>query len=1495
MKMGASRAQLRQRGIFEPQRPDVQLDLELEANNLEQRRQANMAENRAVLEALGLVEAKAQLGLVEGDAQLCAKAVAEPALAPRRVTKLSSVRSSRTREGEKLRGVVELTKEQVLRDGKEAFGARVAIYSQYRLHHSEAYRGAWFYGVVVGAEHVESVSERSLRIKFDVYQDEDSEEWQEWPACLGKPEEVRNLAAKDAPPWRLAPEQMPGGGASSPLGYELPCGVACPEGCGVRLMGSSTGCERCGSVVRGADNGGGEVWLPAEGLSQVRSTRSSTQISREEAATEALLDKMFMSEWAEKDEHMRAAHEAQVRRARKSRKALPGEYQPPPSLIDKHEGSEEEEDRLRREERADPSVRFSLSLESDSEDDDGKPQTADSVRERIEVERTKRRTAQQYVNECFAHLRTVKSYFPPEVVAARLQSLQQLAEVLRDFDIQCNVPKEAEDVVVEMSFSDAGRFVELLATSEDFVRRVKAVRSTMGVKGEISAVVARAKEELLRSKEMTAAAAAGGARQSVGAVLTKVLDTLRDWFPTWGSLSTFLKPRQGVPNAENGDSARNGTNVKWQGMTVDGVIVAKHKIPTELSVDDVVKLLADSRTHDVSDEQKEWRKQLQKQKGVLTPAQRRWVERLIGELKSLETVEEAKARSMQEYGDERLVSSDEHATLLAFPFALGCQDKEQASDYEKALGDGARLASLVQEAMMGSAQREFPSQLLNAWQLRGTAWTTATGISKDAAGAATSAADESAAGKKREEMARLLAEFEERLTKVGAEAMGFSPGQQGQLEVELVRASMNRFMLPHGDGEDYLDEDEFWDGIACLLSCSAGGPPGADGALQLLGKALEDGAAQPPQSGEAAKLQGIRKRKEKQDAPSRGARVIDFMLSAWNALGKDVGTMSQKLYSMVKVEARKDGTLALVRTKNQIHGANSASWRRVVILYKTLAVAAILRALGKALPMLCEQDVVCRALTLSVLQLFVLANTGVETHQLRTQGLWKPTDSKHEGDKVYRLYDAHCDVALFERTDELKQELLRLRATAESVRQSGEAEMMASVLENMFLACGPESILRPVARLIIELTSAGGNGITREAFANIISDRVWTMRVGHAITHMDAKCSRFLAFAEALREVAKKEGFTQEEELIAYLQWAHAAYPVASRYREHISEDPERAGSKPKLSVWLRKGASEEKRRIVAAMAKASEELQAEANGNSMALQRHGISGCGFITKESSRAVSIAGRKDGSGDELSLIATLGSRGAALLHQLYEQLPVQQRKGKRKATAAAPAAVTKGHSPPARELLKKVMQHKDVAGGGGLITQRVMALSEPTGLFEDVLEAYMPGGAGSHKALIFVAALLGLDPTKNDVHAVLNALKRRLEIRDDRGDTRLAARLRALAKEHAVLREHEDLCALLGSTLLTGGALETMLCDVIWRLYRPLRLGCEKPRAKKWCAETSGVQHGGNPLDRVPIFSAGGVVRVYNIHAYLKAWAKWRDGAQGASSAKPRVEDFERVK
>jgi hypothetical protein len=1054
---------------------------------------------------------------------------------------------------------------------------------------------------------------------------------------------------------------------------------------------------------------------------------------------------------------------------------------------------------------------------------------------------------------------------------------------------------------------DASKLIELLATEPRFVAALSLLRTKMGVKGTMQSVVERAKEEMSSRKEKT-----------VGSRLYKVLTTVRNFFPKWADIKDFLTLREGVPNAESGCSSRNGSNPKWQGLTVDGKLVLKARPRANCTVEQVLAQLAASTTHDVSEEQAEWRKQLASQGGVVSARQRQDIELLVSQLQKLESVEEVVARSMAEYKDTRLIDKDAHATLLAFPFALGVQDKLEATEYQQHLGEAAHAATLVQEALMGSAQRSFASELLCAEQLRGTAWTTATAISRSAPDTAAGAASVAAQEKRRAEQEKLLEKFEVLLSQTGQIGMGFAAGDEGVQQIERFRERCKRFMNPHGDTEDYCDVDEFWDGLACLLSCSAGGSPGRNGDLLLLGKSLaspsgaaSDAAAQcaPPAERAAAEPKKGRKRvstlaaKVTESVHSLAAKVresvrgrspLDFMQAVWAELNEK----SKQLFAVIKVPARPEGTMAIARTRNQLHGANVSEGvatarhpggRQVVILYKTGAVARILVALGKALPMLNDGGY-CRCLVLSVLQMFVLASTGVETFQLRTEGRWKQTDSKHEGDKVYRKYDAQCDVALFNYSDELKAVLARMRTKAAACEDP--SDMMASVVEDMLLDVAHESILRPVARLMIEMTRGGDKCITRSEFDKLISERVWTMRVGHAYTHMDAKCSRSLAFAEALRKEARTEGFTREEELIMYMQWAHAAYPVASRYREHISEDPERVGLKPKLSVWLRKDESKEKRSIVVTMAKASENQQAEADGNSMALQRHGISGCGFTTKEGSLKPSIAGRKDGSGEEHSLLATLGNAGAKLLSKLYEPLPAWKSKGKGKGKATATGA-TKGQPLPAREFLKKVMQHKDVSGGGGLITQRVMALSEPTGLLGDVLEAYMPGGDGSHKALVFVATLLGIEPTEIDVQAVLTALKRRLEVRDARGDTRLAARLRALSKEHEVLRDHEDLCALLGSTLLTGGTLETTLCDVIWRLYRPLRLGCEKPRKKQWREQASGVQHGGKPLDRVPIFSAGGVVTVYDVHAYFVAWAAWRDGARGASSAKPKVESFVR--
>ena len=187
------------------------------------------------------------------------------------------------------------------------------------------------------------------------------------------------------------------------------------------------------------------------------------------------------------------------------------------------------------------------------------------------------------------------------------------------------------------------------------------------------------------------------------------------------------------------------------------------------------------------------------------------------------------------------------------------------------------------------------------------------------------------------------------------------------------------------------------------------------------------------------------------------------------------------------------------------------------------------------------------------------------------------------------------------------------------------------------------------------------------------------------------------------------------------------------------------------------------------------------------------------------------------------------------------------------------------------------------GAGELCSQRVLTYLEPSGLLSDVLKPYLQGGTGSRSALLFTAVLIGLDAKDIKVHEVLGKLKEYLEEKDERNETKLAARLRDVASETATLAQFGDAAALLGGELLTGGQLETFLCDGIWRLYRPLVLGCEKPRMPLWNQERSG----GNPLQYVPIWRTGGCT-VYRFMDYFEAMLLF---VWGGSTEEPKLEDF----
>ena len=114
--------------------------------------------------------------------------------------------------------------------------------------------------------------------------------------------------------------------------------------------------------------------------------------------------------------------------------------------------------------------------------------------------------------------------------------------------------------------------------------------------------------------------------------------------------------------------------------------------------------------------------------------------------------------------------------------------------------------------------------------------------------------------------------------------------------------------------------------------------------------------------------------------------------------------------------------------------------------------------------------------------------------------------------------------------------------------------------------------------------------------------------------------------------------------------------------------------------------------------------------------------------------------------------------------------------------------------------------------------------------------------------------MGLELCDSDIKKVktidlLTELKRMLEAEDERGDRKIGAKLRQVCAECPALAELEELSAKIGNTKLTGGSLESMLCDVVWRCFRRVTLGCDKPRLDDWSAKTSG----GNPLFVFPFF------------------------------------------
>ena len=570
-----------------------------------------------------------------------------------------------------------------------------------------------------------------------------------------------------------------------------------------------------------------------------------------------------------------------------------------------------------------------------------------------------------------------------------------------------------------------------------------------------------------------------------------------------------------------------------------------------------------------------------------------------------------------------------------------------------------------------------------------------------------------------------------------------------------------RFTNAHGDREDYLDEEEFLDGLACLLTRSKGG----EGPLRLLGEPLNGSKAQP----------------HSVDALSPSA--CDFMASV---VAQDHGaSQEQHVRHLASLEAPEETAISFVRASTMLHSGDPASWRDVSPIYKNGGVARTLKLLYSQLPALLDESVHVvkpdrrRELGLQILKRFVVAHVALEVPGLRAAHLWKASESKHSGEQCYRKTDAIWDVERFLSRADCRLQFEAIKTAVLDAAGGGTEACMAAALEVMLLHVAPQTFYRPIALFLMEQSRDSDRPLTRADFP-FIDAYVWERRIGHTLTMLDAKVSRYIEFAMKLK--AKKLSATAS--LKCMLQWGHAAQIVASEFRERLAED----GGGPLCDVWLADDV-EEKRALVSRMAVTNACEVREYGARSIAIKRFGISGFPFMTKppdaatgRGGRAPSLVGYADLSHPELSFLSAIENRRGALY-----------------------AASSKDG---ARGLLER-LNKPDIKGGGGLVSERTMTHIEPTGMVGGVLEPYQSGGAGTRKAWLFVVALVEFILQKTGLAykptGVLRALKTTLE-KTVGGETSLARRLRHVAAECEALHGLEDCASFMANTALTGGGL-----------------------------------------------------------------------------------------
>ena len=425
-------------------------------------------------------------------------------------------------------------------------------------------------------------------------------------------------------------------------------------------------------------------------------------------------------------------------------------------------------------------VRCHSGSESDvvfSTDDEGVsfPRTSDNAKDKLKSD------IQAFKSEG----QTVNHFWSPEVVEPFLQTTRELADIAEGHS-----PIEAEDVVFSMDVADVAKHFYRLSNQHEYVEKLVAKHEKFEQlehekfiqleRKPVKLDVTQIRQNLKKAIGALSLDREGDnsleACQKQADSMVDFLDEARQMLGEYRTAG-LTRTRQGVDDqVENGDAGNHPSNqAHFQALSIDRQLCLK--AGSKASLD---RLDADALLH-----------QLNERLSVpvtINEESSEWARTALKQLLQLPAIEAIKAKSKQQHGDHRLLEQDVHATLHNLSFPTGCQGKKShlTDTFAQLQAKAIRTTSLLFRSLFGTHQSEFASTLLNAYQFRGSEWTTGTVISKGKL--PTQMNNEpcqptKASERRYRERAALLEELNQRRAKDGHEKLGFSKGEEGVVEV----------------------------------------------------------------------------------------------------------------------------------------------------------------------------------------------------------------------------------------------------------------------------------------------------------------------------------------------------------------------------------------------------------------------------------------------------------------------------------------------------------------------------------------------------------------------------------------------------------------------------------------------------------------------------------------------------------------------------------------